>query len=786
MNGRVILSKLMMFLFLAFKCNLPVMMKLIAFRIRNFRSIVDTDWQSLSPDNITCLIGQNESGKTSVLEALKVFYSGVITEDVLRSDLSLPEVSCRFSIPEGWLVNVTDNPGMELKELLSGLTHLELTRKWIADLSSVIRVSGEICQYLDSLEDAWRLYLEDVKAKLLDEVIQINEKETKLKNIAAQITEIKSKLAEAKGSRRGFMLFGKRAVDLTSSPGRQYQEIKSQLNELKKEEDEIRGELMKKQPVHKAGETWIKLQEKCSALDKHLIGLDVKLEERHQKMTLLMRPVDSMEDLEWSHILNDYRKTRNEKDQKMEELNRHIAMSGYLMEGFTEGQAGKKVNETVSSYKSHLNSEILGRKYFEHCPVIEMFEDFGSLLPNRIDMEDIISGNDKVEGYKAARNFLTLAQLDYSFFEQPSSRILKQKIENLNQSLTRNFHDFWQQSIGRNNKIHIQFELDHYNASYVGKAGKPYLEFWIKDEGERLYPKQRSRGVRWFLSFYMELKASASDNSRPMVLLVDEPGVSLHARAQEDVLKVFEDISRKIQIIYTTHSPHLVEINKLHRVLAVQRDDLDNFRSTTRILDPLRLSSATPDTLTPLQSILGNPLTKEGFSARGFNLVVNDIGSFYLLNAIMHITGFRGHISLIPSTDVSSIPLLCNILMGWGMEFGVLLFENENENQLEEILKKTVFKTESSGNELIIKLPELFLNSEDLLSTLDFKNHVLNTREGITVPNSVYIRDKEIPRNFVLSRFLSNVKSRQIKINDFDEETLENFKLITDLLRGLK
>ena len=116
------------------------------------------------------------------------------------------------------------------------------------------------------------------------------------------------------------------------------------------------------------------------------------------------------------------------------------------------------------------------------------------------------------------RNFLSLAQLDYSFFQQPSSRILKQKIENLNHSLTRNFHDFWQQSIGRNNKIHIQFELDHYNSSYGEKAGKPYLEFWIKDEGERLYPKQRSRGVRWFLSFYMELKASANISDRQMVL----------------------------------------------------------------------------------------------------------------------------------------------------------------------------------------------------------------------------------------------------------------------------
>ncbi len=272
----------------------------------------------------------------------------------------------------------------------------------------------------------------------------------------------------------------------------------------------------------------------------------------------------------------------------------------------------------------------------------------------------------------------------------------------------------------------------------------------------------------------------------PIVLLVDEPGVSLHARAQEDVLKVFEDISGKIQIIYTTHSPHLVEINKLHRVLAVQRDDLDSHRSTTRIIDPLRLSTASPDTLTPLQSILGHPVSTDTYSTGRFNLIVNDVGSFCLLNAIIALTGFKGQISLIPSTNVSSIPLLCNIFMGWGMEFGVLLFNNEVENEIGESLKKNVFKTESSGNELVIKMPEMFHNAEDLLSTLDFKNHILNSREGITVPNSQYTREKEVPRNFVFSRFLSNVKEGIIRQPDFDEESLENFKMVTDLLKGLK
>lgn len=762
------------------------MIKLSAFRIRNFRSIVDTGWQNLSPDNITCLIGQNESGKTSVLEGLRAFYTGTITEDILRSDLSLPEITCRFEIQKGWLLKVTDNPGSELKELLSGLDLLELTRCWQTDFSSFVKVSGEISQYLDSLEKAWRLYLDEVTTKLEEEIKGILNLEDSLAGIIKRKTDLEQKKGQEAKTGMGFRFFRKKDTGQAAFPEVQKSDLNKELKELTNHEEEIKKDLYGKRAIKKAGVTYQAVKEKLGRLEERLGELSIRLEEHHQKMTLLMMKIDHIEDSEWKKVLEEYRKTRNEKETTVSELASHIALSGYIMDGRSEEEATKKVAEIIQTYRSKYTSEILGNKYFEYCPVIDLFEDFGSLLPNRIDMEDIITGDEQVEGYKAARNFLAIAQLDYSFFQQPSSRILKQKIENLNHTLTLNFQDFWQQSIGRNNKIRIQFELDHYNATFGDKAGKPYLEFWIKDEGERLYPKQRSRGVRWFLSFYLELKASASMSSKPTVLLVDEPGVSLHARAQEDVLKVFEDIKDRIQIIYTTHSPHLVDINKLHRVLAVQRDDLDSLRSNTRILDPLRLSAATPDTLTPLRSIMGNPLIAEGFSAERLNLIVNDIGTFYMLTAVLHITGYKGKISLIPSTEVSSIPLMCNIMMGWGLRFAVILFSNEEEKKTEDLLHQNIFRTDEHGGEMVIRMGESILNAEDLLSTLDFKNHVLDTREGITVANSIYMKEKELPRNFLLSRFLSGVKSESITIRHLDEESVENFRHFTSLVKGLK
>ena len=754
-------------------------MRLTSFRIQNFRSIVDTGWQNVSPDNITCLIGQNESGKTSVLEGLHVFHTGIITEDVLRSDLSLPEVSCRFSVRKGWLVEMAVNAGPELKELLAETQTLELTRYWLADFTSSVRVSGEVSEYLDSLEKAWRLYLDEIRTKIVDESSLICEEELLVKDLSDRRRSIESALKDrgANGKRRG--LFGPRGKD---SP-----EIESKMQHLRAELKEVNGQLEHlgkrmdgRADLITAVASWNSLTTMYEEVEKQLNEVSFKLEERHQMMTLLLKP-DDYDDKIWVNIIDEFHRLRSERERLMSEIDRQTALCGFLMEGNSGEEAMLKVQEVTGKYRSKYTGEILGNACFEHAPIFTIFEDFGSLLPNRIDLEDIITSDSDIEGHKAARNFMKLARLDYSFFLQPSSRILKQTIENLNQKLTHNFHDFWQQSVGGKNKIRIQFELEHYSASHGEKSGKPYLEFWIKDEGERLYPKQRSRGVRWFLSFYLELQASALGGEKPIVLLVDEPGVSLHARAQEDVLKVFEDISDKIQIIYTTHSPHLVDINKLHRVLAVQRDDFENYRSATKIIDPVLLAAATPDTLSPIHSVMGNPFGA-GFSDRAPNLIVSDTGSYYFLSSILMLSGTKLPLNIVPATSAEAIPSLCNIMIGWGLQFYVLVFDNYNDAAATTFISSAIFR-EDSGVAIRYQAP--YHAVEDLFSTLDFKKHIVKTREGITVPNSVYLEDKKLPRAFLASRMLSEIKNGLLAAKDFDEESHENFRILRERLKEL-
>ena len=73
-------------------------MRLKSFRICNFRSIIDINWNDISFDGITALIGQNEAGKTALIDAFKCFKTGNIEEDDRRNLEETPEVSCSFII----------------------------------------------------------------------------------------------------------------------------------------------------------------------------------------------------------------------------------------------------------------------------------------------------------------------------------------------------------------------------------------------------------------------------------------------------------------------------------------------------------------------------------------------------------------------------------------------------------------------------------------------------------------------------------------------------------------
>ncbi len=773
-------------------------MHLVSFRIQNFRSIVDTGWHQLAHDNITSLIGQNESGKTSILEALKAFHDGRLIEDMLRSDLSLPVVTCKFRFQFADIENRLDkrrlNP--EIRKLISSVETVSITRRWEDEMDSHMEMGDELQEFyseiLDNLRQRELKVMENLE-HLNRDIITASKNLNKAKEEAEWTTEkvetIRLRINKIKRNTRKFPSRErkkelKKELELEEEMFLKLNETLEQKKVKQEEKSDILEALDEKNEINRKLKD---IQEQIAVKKEELALLQEQLKQLLQMTGMYssereQRAAEIREEI----CRTDIEKLKNEIEGLLEEQSIQLLSLEFVFEGMSIEKAHKAARTEMESVKEFYSSTELAEEIFKILPDFEMFEDFSSLLPNRIDLEDIIKANKRAEGYKAAINFLTITGLEYSFFQQPSSRILKQKIENLNGELTLNFQDFWRQNVGKNNKININFELSHYDHTNPEKSGKPYIEFWIKDESERLYPKQRSRGVRWFLSFFLELKATAMDKSkRDKVLLIDEPAVSLHARAQEDVLKVFDDIRERIQIIYTTHSPHLIDVNKLYRILAVQRAIKDDMKSETLVYSARSLKSATADTLSPIYSTMGARLNQQEIIKSFNNVIVKDLATYYFLKAVVALTGFEKECYFLPASGAESIPMMVNILMGWGIDYVILNFGNAEERLVHEKLMEEQYDNKIDlANKQMLFLED-YPDTEDLFSTIDFKKYVVKVREGITVKNSEYLIDNNYSRAILASNFLQEVNNENVSFKIFDDETRDNFNSFIQQLSAI-
>jgi energy-coupling factor transporter ATP-binding protein EcfA2 len=121
--------------------------------------------------------------------------------------------------------------------------------------------------------------------------------------------------------------------------------------------------------------------------------------------------------------------------------------------------------------------------------------------------------------------------------------------------LTKKFREWWKQG---NYTFEFQADGDHFR-------------IWVSDSKrpEKIELEDRSSGLQWFLSFYLIFLVESSGVHADAILLLDEPGLSLHPLAQRDLSAFFENLASTNQIVYTTHSPFLVDADMLDRVRKV-------------------------------------------------------------------------------------------------------------------------------------------------------------------------------------------------------------------------
>ncbi|SEO16977.1 AAA family ATPase [Palleronia pelagia] len=182
---------------------------------------------------------------------------------------------------------------------------------------------------------------------------------------------------------------------------------------------------------------------------------------------------------------------------------------------------------------------------------------------------------------------------------------------------------------------------------------------------------ERSRGFRWFFGFYTAFAADTDGGDKDTaILLLDEPGLFLHAKSQGDLLTHLEDDFEN-QILYTTHSPFMVPTKHLDWVRTVNISEEDG---TTVTNDP----TGDRRTLFPLQAALGYDLSQSLFLG-GSNLIVEGVTDFWILSAASEFLISKGRqgldpgLTITPAGGAQKIPCMAALLASENLNVLVLL-----------------------------------------------------------------------------------------------------------------
>lgn len=224
------------------------------------------------------------------------------------------------------------------------------------------------------------------------------------------------------------------------------------------------------------------------------------------------------------------------------------------------------------------------------------FDEY-SIMEGRISVPHLAAKRDHGELTEADRTFLALlryvgAELE-EFQSEANYERLKADLEAASNEISDELFEFWSQ----NDQLAVEFDISGADPEALPPLNQgTNLHVRIRNDRHRVTVPfdQRSRGFVWFFSF-LSYFSQLERNDESLILLLDEPGLNLHAKAQEDFLRFIDErLADDYQVLYTTHSPFMVEPTKLNRVRTVEdRDD-----EGTKVSDQVFRSSS--DTVFPL------------------------------------------------------------------------------------------------------------------------------------------------------------------------------------------
>jgi len=256
--------------------------------------------------------------------------------------------------------------------------------------------------------------------------------------------------------------------------------------------------------------------------------------------------------------------------------------------------------------------------------------------------------------------------------------------------LTNEVRDIWNPSPDRPEAERLRISADG-----------QYLKVVVEDElGVEIELDQRSEGFQWLVSFFVVFFSEAMDKHKNAILLLDEPGLSLHGLKQRDFRETVSKLSIKNQTIYTTHSPFLVGPDELDlvRVIELKDREIGTKVNTT-------LSSSDPAGLLPLQEALGYDLAQSLF-AQSRNLILEGLTDYWYLEATSSllrdakIENLDTKIALVFANSAGKVVYYATILHAHNLKIAALLDSDsagdqaaQQENLVHTLGNKNILRT---------------------------------------------------------------------------------------------
>ena len=326
------------------------------------------------------------------------------------------------------------------------------------------------------------------------------------------------------------------------------------------------------------------------------------------------------------------------------------------------------------------------------------------LLPSKMNLTDLSQRVSRAESdpkqlnaeHRAVLALLQMADISVSDFTSGGYETLKAKIEAVSISLTDQIMAFWKQ----NEDLEVEVDIKEDASDEAPFNSGPNIYLRIKNRRHRGVStpfRQRSRGFIWFFSFLVwfyrvqhQLETPAKKIDKDLILLLDEPGLSLHALAQDDFLKYIDTLAERHQVIYTTHSPFMVHSDRLHQVRVVEDKD----KVGTVISD--NISSSDNRTIFPLQAAFGWTIAQNLVISER-NLLVEGPSDLIYLKAVSSILEAKGRnvlrddVTIVPTGGLDKVVTFVSLLGASGLKIVVLHdYRGVPEQKLMDLVKSKI------------------------------------------------------------------------------------------------